>query len=111
MSVQVIKDRKGRPEYVLLPMPVYKALQPEIEEQLAAHGLDGSAEDDYEPFDPADYIDNPVAIERMRAGIKQKALANAMGVSQAYVSKLEAGEHVTTAALKRVREALRHLKK
>jgi len=110
MSVQIIKDRNGKPEYVLLPMPVYKALQSKINEQLAALGMDDNADNDYEPFDPAEYIDNPVAIDRMRAGIKQKDLAQAMGVSQAYVSKLEAADDITPAALKRIRTALKSLK-
>jgi len=111
MSVQIIKDRNGKPEYVLLPIPVYKVLQSKIDEQLAALGIDDEANDEYEPFDPADYIDNPVAIDRMRAGVKQKELAQAMDVSQAYISKLEAADHITPAALKRVRTALNSLKR
>lgn len=110
MSIQIIKDCKGKPEYVLLPVRVYKALQSEIEEELAGLKTDAGDIDEYESFDPADYIDNPVAIERMRAAIKQKDLANAMGVSQAYISKLESTKRVTPEALERVRTALKRLR-
>ena len=61
----------------------------------------------YEPFDPADFVQNPVALARMRAGVKQVELAKRMDVSQAYVSKLEHADTISEKALKRVQEALK----
>lgn len=58
------------------------------------------------PFDPADYVSNPVALARMRAGVKQVELARRMGVSQAYVSKLEGAKRVSKEALAKALEAL-----
>lgn len=67
----------------------------------------GGQEEDYEPFDPADFVKNPVALARMKAGVKQVELARRMDVSQAYVSKLEHLETVPESALKRVQNALK----
>lgn len=111
MNVQIIKDRRGKPEYVLLPVRVYEALRSQIERKLSDLEAGPDDADDYEPFDPADYLDNPVAVERMRAAVRQKALAKAMGVSQAYISKLEHAEHVTPETLERVRSTLKRLRK
>ncbi|HIC73956.1 MAG TPA: XRE family transcriptional regulator, partial [Candidatus Marinimicrobia bacterium] len=57
-------------------------------------------------FDFADHVRNPVHLARLRAGVTQKELAQKMGVSQAYVSKLERSEHVTPKAMKKVMEHL-----
>ena len=41
---------------------------------------------DYAPFDPADYVDNPIALARIKAGIAQAELAKRMKVTQAYAT-------------------------
>lgn len=102
MKLQTIKSMDGRDEYVLLPVAVYQALKHEIDGQLAKEGT----EDEFAPFVLEDYIDNPVALARIRAGLTQKQLAEQLGVSQAYVSKIERQEKVTAALLDRVNEAL-----
>ena len=106
MTLQKIKSIDGKDEYVLLPMSVYTALREEIEDELA--GLEAAAEDDdeYIPFVLEDYVNNPVALARMKAHITQKELAERMGVSQAYISKIERQEKVTPKLLARVRELL-----
>ncbi|MBC8323857.1 MAG: helix-turn-helix transcriptional regulator, partial [Candidatus Marinimicrobia bacterium] len=40
-------------------------------------------------FDFGNHVDNPVQLRRLRAGFTQKELAAKLGVTQAYVSKLE----------------------
>lgn len=50
---------------------------------------------DYVPFELTDYVDNPVALARINAGLTQESLAKRMKVTQAYVSKLEAHSKVT----------------
>ena len=106
MNLQTIKSLDGKDEYVLLPVAVYRALKEEIEDEIT--GLEGSAENDgeYVPFVLDDYVDNPVALARIKAHISQKELAERMGVSQAYISKVEAQGKVTPKLLSRVQAAL-----
>lgn len=60
----------------------------------------------YESFILEDYVDNPVALTRIKAGITQEQLAQRLGVSQAYVSQLERRTAVTNKMLERVRNAI-----
>ncbi|MBF0426252.1 MAG: helix-turn-helix transcriptional regulator [Magnetococcales bacterium] len=106
MTLQIIKDRAGRDEYVLLPVRVYEALQEEIDEQLEAQEILAERVDAFDLFDPSDYVKNPVALARMKAGVKQVDLAQRMGVSQAYLSKLENARRVSRDAMAKVRDAL-----
>ena len=61
---------------------------------------------DYVFFDPADYVDNPIALARIKAGITQEELAKRMQVSQAYISKIERQDRVTLKLLNKVKAAL-----
>ncbi|HHD63341.1 MAG TPA: XRE family transcriptional regulator [Desulfobulbaceae bacterium] len=83
----------------------------QIEDELA--GLEACAEqkEDYVDFDPADYVDNPVALARMKAQIKQVDLARHMRVTQSYISKLEHADQVSDEALQKVKAALQELRK
>ena len=63
--------------------------------------------DDYVPFRVADYVDNPVALARIKASISQSELARRLGVSQAYIGKIERQDRVTAKLLTRVSGALR----
>jgi hypothetical protein len=105
MTLQTIKSTNGKLEYVLLPIAIYKTLHQPIERELAR--LDAQEEDDYVPFDPADYIDNPIALARIKAHVRQIELAKLLGVSQAYISKVENQEKISPKLLARVREVLR----
>jgi DNA-binding XRE family transcriptional regulator len=109
MNLQTIKSSTGKIEYVLLPYPVYRSLKLPIEKALSKTT---SAKDaDFVPFDPADYIDNPVALARIKAHIRQTELAKTLGVSQAYLSKVENQQHVSPKLLSRVHESLKTLMK
>ena len=102
MNLQTIKSMDGKVEYVLLPIAAYQALRPQITEQLKQ-----SKEDqEYEVFNPADYIDNPVALARIQAGITQEELARLMKVTQAYVSKIENQKKVTAKMMQKVTKAI-----
>lgn len=72
MTLQKIKSIHGKDEYVLLPMAVYRALKDQIEKELAACETNQDAEQAYEPFVLEDYVDNPAALARIKAGITQK---------------------------------------
>lgn len=62
--------------------------------------------EDYEVFVPADYINNPVALARIQAGITQEELAKLMDVTQAYVSKIENQKKVTAKMMQKVTKAI-----
>lgn len=102
MNLQTIKSMDGKVEYVLLPVAAYHALRRQITEQLK-HAQEN---EDYEVFDPSDYIDNPVALARIQAGITQEELAKLMNVTQAYVSKIENQEKVTPKMMQKVTKAI-----
>ncbi len=102
MNLQVIKSVDGKDEYVLLPMNVYAAMRNQIEDRV--NKIKKNAE--YVSFDPADYVDNPIALARIRAGITQTQLAKRMKVSQAYISKIEKSDAITAKMLNKVNLAL-----
>jgi predicted transcriptional regulator len=104
MNLQTIKSSTGKLEYVLLPYCVYRSLKTPIEAELAK--VKTLSDDDYVPFDPADYVDNPVALARIKAHVRQKELADRLGVSQAYISKLESQTKVSPETMMRVNAAL-----
>lgn len=104
MTLQKIKSIQGKDEYVLLPMAVYRVLKDQIEKELAA--CEASQDETYEPFVLEDYVDNPVALARIKAGITQEQLAQRLGVSQAYVSQIECRNNVTNKMLERVHSAI-----
>ena len=101
MSVNIIKSLDGE-EYVLLPVRVYRALRKSIEKKLAEKD-----DADYVPFELEDYVDNPVALARIKANLTQGKLAQRMNVSQAYISKVERQDKVTAKLLERVKTALK----
>ncbi len=105
MNLQIIKSTQGQPEFVLLPIKIYEKLSDKIKAEI-------SADDDseYVPFILEDYVDNPVALARMSAHVTQEILAAAMGVSQAYISKLEVQSKVTPKTLRKATDALSEIK-
>ena len=106
IKLQVIKSLQGNPEYVLIPIAVYNALRTEIEDEIA--GLDAVREErgEYLSFRVEDYVGNPIAAARIKAGITQEELARRMKVSQPYVAKLEGQERATAKVLQKVTAAL-----
>ncbi len=106
LNLQIIKSISGKPEFVLIPVAVYNALREQIEDEMA--GLEAAADKggDYVPFEVSDYVDNPVALARIKAGLTQKELAKRLGVSQAYVSKIERQTKVTPKLVSKVKRAI-----
>ncbi len=104
MNLQIIKSTKGQPEYVLLPILIYSRLRQQIEKELT------KSKDDYELFDAADYIENPVMLARVKKHLTQLELAEIMGVSQAYISKIENRQKVSYKLIKKVHNALNKFK-
>jgi len=102
MNLQTIKSIHGQVEYVLLPIKTFNILRHEIMDQLEKT----EPHDDYELFNLADYVDNPVARLRIESGVTQEALARLMSVTQAYISKIENQEKVSAKVMKKVIEAI-----
>lgn len=107
MTLQIIKSANGINEYVLLPYNIYNDLRTEIDAKLKKSHLSS----EYVPFDAADYVDNPVALARIKASVSQEQLAALMKVSQAYISKIENQDKVTAKLLHKVKAALEKHKK
>lgn len=107
MTLQTIKSTDGKVEYVLLPVAVYRALKEEIREELENLETNKGEVDDYLPFVLEDYVDNPVALARIKANLTQEELAASMGVTQAYISKVERQEKVTPKVMEKVMAAIR----
>ena len=106
LDIQIIKSITGKPEYVLIPVAVYNALREEIEDELAGLAAAADKGDDYVSFALEDYVDNPVALARIKAKVTQEQLAKRMGVTQAYVSKIEHQDKVTPKLFAKVKVAL-----
>lgn len=102
MSLQIIKSVEGKDEYVLLPIAIYHALHEQISERVSKF----SHHHPLVSFEPADYVANAIALARIKAGLTQGELAERMGVSQAYISKIEAQESPTAKLLHKVKQAI-----
>ncbi len=60
----------------------------------------------YVPFILEDYVNNPLALARINAGVSQKELAKLLKVSQAYISKLESSNKVSAKVILSVNQAI-----
>ncbi|OGT45609.1 MAG: transcriptional regulator [Gammaproteobacteria bacterium RIFCSPHIGHO2_12_FULL_38_11] len=105
MNLQIIKSIDGKNEYVLLPVHIYDTLTHEFKKKIKY------SENEYVLFDPADYVDNPIALARINAGITQRELAKIMRVSQAYISKIENQDKITPKLLKKIKDLLSKIPK
>src|SRR3569833_2446579 len=65
-KVQVIASLDSKPEYVLIPYQVYRALKTQDDDALNQNSADECA---YAPFRVETYVDNPVA--RARGGARR----------------------------------------
>ena len=108
MSIQVIK-KKGKLDYLVIPYEEFLEFAKEelIDAVYLQEILQDPVEGEIVDFDFADYVDNPVVVARLNAGITQSELAERMGVSQAYVSKLERSEKVSPKAIKKIMACLK----
>lgn len=89
MTLQVIKDLKGADEYVLVPIKVFDKLRREVRRLIVTSARCQRANDDYLAFNPSHYVDHPVVLARLRAGLTQAELAAKLGVGLAVVKRAE----------------------
>jgi DNA-binding XRE family transcriptional regulator len=100
MSVQIIEN-DGIPVYAVVPIADYRALieKAEMLDDVAAFDKAEAAlaagEDELVPSDIADSLlanVNAVKVWREYRGMSQVALAEAAGLSQAYIAQIETGK-------------------
>ena len=102
-QLQTINSITGRPEYVLIPVSVYQELKRDI-----TNALKNLVIEEYEDFNPKDFINNPIALARMKAKITQTELAKRLKVTQAYISKIENDNYnVKKELLNKIKNALK----
>jgi len=82
-----------------IPMAIYQALKEPIEALL-------EDEEEYILFEPANYVENPVALARIKAHITREELAQRLDVSKGYIAKIEHSALVTDKMLARVKAVL-----
>ena len=80
-KAQVIFN-KGKPAFVVIPYDDYVALS-------GARARRARGKDEFVPFVLSEYIQNPIRVMRVEAGLNQSQLAKRLGVSQGYVSRIE----------------------
>lgn len=66
---------------------------------------------DYEKFTLEDYVQNPIALARIKANITQEELAAYLNVSQAYISKIESKDKVPVKLMAKIRMVLKKIEK
>jgi len=100
MSVQIIESN-GSPEYAVVPIAEYRTLveKAEMLDDVAAfdkaEGALMAGEDELVPSAVADSLlagVNAVKVWREYRGLSQTTLANAAGLSQAYIAQIETGK-------------------
>lgn len=99
-KAQVIFDR-GKPAFVVIPYDDYMALS-------GSRARRTGKKDEFVPFVLNEYIQNPVRVLRIEAGLNQSQFAKRLGVSQGYVSRIEGRNYkVSDQLLARARAALK----
>lgn len=110
MSVQII-EKDGRPEWAVLPYEEYQRLMEVVEDRADAAALDEAARrlanGEGERL-PAEFVErlieeDPYKVWREYRGKTLEAVAEAAGISKAYLSMIEAGKRTASA---QVRERL-----
>lgn len=99
MNVQII-SKDGRPEWVVIPYEDYRKLLEALEDKADAAAVGDalarirSGEEEIIPADVAERLlsENPYRVWREYRGFSQQEVADAAGVSRAYISQLETGE-------------------
>lgn len=107
MSIQIIR-KDNKPDYLVIPYEEFRELAREdlLDAVAAQEVLSDPVEGETTDFNFADYANNSAHTARLEAGLTQKELAAKMGVTQAYVSKLEQADKVTLKALKKITDAI-----
>lgn len=91
-------ERDGRREFAILPIEVFERLADLIEDAEDAALFDAAMKNDDGFRIPAEVANalldgaNPVKVWREHRGLTQEALAQAVGISKAYLCQIETGK-------------------
>lgn len=115
MNVKVL-EKDGEPAFVILSIEEYDRLLEAVEDARDAALIEEfhrqliSGEVETLPMEVVGRIldgENPVAVMRAYRGLTLQQVADACGITNAYVSQIEKGKRsMSTAVLKRISEAL-----
>ncbi|PWC17854.1 helix-turn-helix domain-containing protein [Brenneria corticis] len=96
MSIQVIRDKNGNPEYAVVPYELYQRLISNSDDDTLYEGIPYTSDDDDDVSIPHEvvsiHVDQDVSIQaawRILRGLSQQEVAKALGITQAAVSQLE----------------------
>ncbi|QQG27013.1 helix-turn-helix transcriptional regulator [Pectobacterium carotovorum] len=96
MSIQIIHDKNGTPEYAVVPYELYQRLIANSDDDALYESIPYTADDDDDVTIPQEvvsiHIDQDVSIQaawRIHRGLSQQDVASALGITQAAVSQLE----------------------
>ncbi|MCG8155194.1 helix-turn-helix transcriptional regulator [Brenneria goodwinii] len=96
MSIQVIHDKNGNPEYAVVPYELYQRLIANADDNALYESVPYVSDDDDDVTIPHEvvsiHIDQDVSIQaawRILRGLSQQEVAKALGITQAAVSQLE----------------------
>lgn len=106
MKLQTIKNINGADEYILVPAKVYARLTVSTRRAITRATRRVNANDQYHVFNPEDYVDQPVILARLRAGVSQVDLAARLGVGLSILKRVEAKNLCAATFLEAVRRAL-----
>jgi DNA-binding XRE family transcriptional regulator len=115
MTIQIIK-RDGQPEWAVIPYEEYLRLVEEAEmlRDIRDYDLAKEAIESGEELIPSQVTygildgENPIRVWREYRGLSQKQLAQAAGISKAYLSQIETGKRRgTTEVLSAIAQALK----
>ena len=109
--VQVLKDRKGRPAFAIVPWKEYQELIGGVAEDAALVKRGEAAAG--EATLPADAVrrivlegENPIRVVREARALSQRELAERVGSTAAYISQIENGRPAGRAILVKLSKAL-----
>lgn len=88
MTLHKIKSVQRKDKYVLLAKVTYHTLKDQIGKELTAFKTNKDAEHTKESCVLEDYVDNPVDLTRIKAGIAEEKLVRQLGLSQALMNVL-----------------------
>jgi DNA-binding XRE family transcriptional regulator len=96
MSEQVIYNKKGKPEFAVVPYGEYERLKAaaEMVRDVAAFDEAVNAAEDVLPEKMVRRLtkgENPIRVWREYRGLVQPELAESVGISAAYLSQIESG--------------------
>ena len=97
MNLQRIRSIEGKDEYVLLPINTYQLLKKQIDKTLSSKYVD---------FKLEEFVQNPIALARIKANLTQGQLAKKLKVSQAYISRIENEEKVSPKLLYKIKQLI-----